>query len=148
MQSLERAEQLARVIHVEADPVVANEEDSVAVGGPFAVDRDLRRIAVGAELPCVAHQVVDHQLQQPQLNGSPASAGRRAGRSRAAGSGTFGQRRPVLANSGDSRGILTIAWLMSLETAYRRLSRPDFSCVVIRVGALPRCSAASFFGPV
>src|SRR5256714_6544645 len=63
VETLERAEQLSGVCHVEARAVVADEVDGLA---PLALptESDLRRVALRGELPSVAQKVREHDFQQ------------------------------------------------------------------------------------
>jgi len=59
---LKRAEQVARVAHVEAHSVVANEQRGAA-----RPDLDDRRIGLGRVLPRIAQQVVEHDPEQERI---------------------------------------------------------------------------------
>src|SRR6266516_1543106 len=63
VQPLERVEQLVRVPHAEARPVVPDEVDLLAVG-PVGPDRDPGRGPPAGELPRVGQQVLQHQPEQ------------------------------------------------------------------------------------
>src|SRR5256714_1303660 len=63
VETLERAEQLAGVRHVEARAVVADEVDCLATL-LLPPESDLRRVALRGELPGVAQKVDEHDFQQ------------------------------------------------------------------------------------
>src|SRR5690606_17849681 len=63
VQALEHAEQLARVLHVEAGAVVAHLELVRPVGALAVLDLDPRRLAAAAVLDRVAEQVQPHLAQ-------------------------------------------------------------------------------------
>src|SRR5262249_58856693 len=67
VQALERAEQLARVAAVEADPVVRDGVDADARGG-VACDGDARLLAPARVLDRVADQVEEHALDQRAIS--------------------------------------------------------------------------------
>ena len=63
VETLERAEQLAGVSHVESRTVVADEIDCLATL-LFLPESDLRLVALRSELPSVAQKVREHDFQQ------------------------------------------------------------------------------------
>ena len=66
VQALERSEELVRVSLIEADAVVADEEDPL--GAPrLGADLDRGRVALGGELPRVAEEVVEHRREQARV---------------------------------------------------------------------------------
>src|SRR3990170_8578457 len=66
MQPLESTEQLVRVRHIEAYPVVANEVGR-ALAVPQAPDLDARMLRLGGELPGVGDQVFKRRAQEPGI---------------------------------------------------------------------------------
>src|SRR5437588_12484167 len=73
VQSLEDAEQLVRVIHVEARAVVLDEVHGLAVGAGTGPDLDPGRRAASAVLEAIADQVDEDLIQQVRI----ALAGRK-----------------------------------------------------------------------
>src|SRR5437588_5867355 len=63
VETLERAEQLSGVSHVEARAIVADEVNGLALLA-LPTESDLRRVALRCELPGVAQKVREHDLQQ------------------------------------------------------------------------------------
>lgn len=63
VQPLKWLEQLVRIAHVESDALVTDHDLEVAAFTP-AADLDADRLAPARELPRVAHQLAQHQLEQ------------------------------------------------------------------------------------
>src|SRR5688572_20121104 len=63
VQSLERTEQLGRVVHVESSPVVANEKEGSRLVA-IAPKRNLCLWLFGCELPSVPEQILKHNHDQ------------------------------------------------------------------------------------
>src|SRR5207245_7398253 len=72
METLEHAEELGGVLHVEADAVVADEDHDLVAGAVLHADLDPRVIALARVLDRIGHEVGQGQ---PQHRGIPRHAG-------------------------------------------------------------------------